>query len=106
MSSQARDLLSRATGYFPDLSSRGRRGDRPRDMLPLETRNLKLETLLDLSSLPASLPGLMIYKTPLPSPPRRAELSSVVPRGGTGLSWVQAQWRSPVCVGRTLDARQ
>ena len=46
------------------------------------------------SAVPAGLP---IYKTSLPTPPRRAGLSSVVPRGGTGLSWVRAQLMSPGC---------
>ena len=49
MSTQTRDLLSLATGYFPDLSSRGRCGDRGICFYS------KLETLLDLSSLAAPL---------------------------------------------------
>ena len=33
-------------------------------------------------------------------------LSSVVPHGGTGLSWVQAQLMSPVCVAHPFDFAQ
>ena len=36
----------------------------------------------------------------------RAGLSSVVPRGGTGLWWVRAQLMSPVCIARPFDFAQ
>src|ERR1019366_829520 len=78
MSTQTRDLLSLATGYFPDLSSRAKRGI---------CFYSKLETPLDLSSLapPLRRRGGSAFSSHRddvrPVPPCGRQMSRVAPLG-------------------------